>query len=70
MLHNVLGWGIKDLYLSLIFPFVQIDIVDNIPTVKFAYIHWQGERVKPMMKARATTHKGAVEEAFGVSYAP
>ena len=50
--------------------FLQIDIVDNIPTVKFAYIHWLGEKVKPMTKARASTHKGAVEEAFGVSFAP
>lgn len=45
-----------------------IDIVDNIPTVKFAYIHWQGERVKPMTKARSSTHKGAVEEAFGPAH--
>ena len=45
----------------------QIDTVDDIPTVKFAYIQWMGENCKPMSKAKVSTNKGAMEEKFKVS---
>jgi len=47
---------------------LQTDVVDEIPTVKFAYISWVGENVKPMSKAKISTHKGALEEMFYVSF--
>lgn len=40
------------------------DIVDDIPTVKFAYVQWVGENVKPMSRAKISTHKGTIEQAF------
>lgn len=45
----------------------QTDIVDDIPTVKFVYIQWVGNDVKPLSKAKISTHKGALEEMFYVS---
>jgi hypothetical protein len=45
------------------------DLVDNIPTVKFAFINWLGEEAKPMFKAKVPTHKGAVEDKFGAAHA-
>lgn len=45
----------------------QTDIVDDIPTVKFAFIHWVGDGVKPLTRAKVTPHKGAIEEQFYVS---
>jgi len=47
---------------------LQTDIVDEIPTVKFVYISWVGDNVKPMSKAKISTHKGALEEMFYVSF--
>lgn len=40
------------------------DTVDDITTVKFVYIQWVGCNVKPMMRAKISTNKGIVEEAF------
>lgn len=40
------------------------DVVDDIPTVKFVYIQWVGNDVKPLSKAKISTHKGALEEMF------
>ncbi|XP_013378948.1 uncharacterized protein LOC106150598 [Lingula anatina] len=40
------------------------DVVDDITTVKFVYILWMGDKVKPMSRAKVSTHKGAVEEMF------
>lgn len=40
------------------------DIVDDIPTVKFVYILWVGENVKPMAKGRLPTYKGDLEDLF------
>jgi len=48
--------------------FVQTDVVDDIPTVKFVYIQWVGNDVKPLSKAKISTHKGALEEMFYVSF--
>ncbi|KAH3796146.1 uncharacterized protein LOC127838019 [Dreissena polymorpha] len=41
------------------------DMVDDITTVKFVYIIWVGNSVKPMTKAKISTHKGTLEAAFG-----
>ena len=41
--------------------------MDGIATVKFAYIQWVGEEVKPMVKAKTSTHKGALENQFKVT---
>ncbi|KAL4219704.1 hypothetical protein ACF0H5_022274 [Mactra antiquata] len=41
------------------------DVVDSIATVKFAFIMWVGNNVKPMTKAKISTHKGTIEETFG-----
>ena len=41
--------------------------MDGIDTVKFAYVQWVGENVKPMSKAKVSTHKGALENQFKVS---
>jgi len=41
------------------------DVVDDITTVKFVYITWVGTSVKPMTKAKISTHKGTAEGAFG-----
>lgn len=46
--------------------FLQKDVVDGIDTVKFAYIQFVGEEVKPMAKAKVSTHKGALENHFKV----
>ena len=40
------------------------DMVDEIATVKFVYIQWVGEGVKPMSKAKISTHKGDIEKIF------
>lgn len=37
---------------------------DDITTVKFVYICWVGTKVKPMAKAKISTHKGTAEEIF------
>lgn len=46
---------------------MQTDIVDDIATVKFVYLQWMGNDVKPLSKAKISTHKGALEEMFYVS---
>ena len=46
---------------------IQTDVVDDIPTVKFVYVQWVGNDVKPLSKAKISTHKGALEEMFYVS---
>ena len=45
----------------------QTDTVDEIATVKFAYVQWVGELVKPMSRGKISTHKGALENHFKVS---
>jgi hypothetical protein len=40
------------------------DIVDDISTVKFVFIQWVGEDVKPMSKAKISTHKSEIEKVF------
>lgn len=45
-------------------------MVDEIATVKFVYIQWVGEGVKPMSKAKISTHKGDIEKIFYVSSFP
>ena len=45
---------------------IQTDVVDDIPTVKFAFIQWLGESVKPMAKAKISTFKGTMEDIFKV----
>lgn len=42
-------------------------MVDGIQTVKFVFISWVGENVKPMTKGKISTHKSTVEKAFHVS---
>ncbi|BFZ20309.1 hypothetical protein BsWGS_23348 [Bradybaena similaris] len=39
--------------------------VDDITTVKFVYIVWIGTDVKPLTKAKISTHKGMAEALFG-----
>jgi len=41
-----------------------IDIIDKSRTVKFAYIKWQPDSVKPMKKAEIGTRKGAIDAIF------
>lgn len=41
------------------------DVVDNYTVTKFVYIIWVGNSVKPMTKAKISTHKGIAESAFG-----
>ena len=47
---------------------LQTDVVDEIATVKFVFIIWVGERVKPMTKGKISTHKSAMEKHFSVSF--
>ena len=37
--------------------------------MKFVFIQWVGEHVKPMTKGKISTHKSTVEKAFHVSFA-
>ena len=37
--------------------------------MKFVFIQWVGENVKPMTKGKISTHKSTVEKAFHVSFA-
>lgn len=41
-----------------------VDVVDDITTVKFVFITWVGENVKPMTKGKISTHKSTVDKAF------
>ncbi|CAG5119640.1 unnamed protein product [Candidula unifasciata] len=38
---------------------------DDITTIKFVYIVWIGTDVKPLTKAKVSTHKGMAEALFG-----
>ena len=51
-----------------VFSFHQQDVVDGIKTVKFVFITWVGENVKPMTKGKISTHKSTIEKAFHVSF--
>ena len=42
--------------------------MDDIPTVKFVYIQWLGDHVKPMVRAKISTHKADLEQIFHVSF--
>ena len=42
--------------------------MDGIATVKFVFITWVGENVKPMTKGKISTHKSTIEKAFHVSF--
>ena len=58
------------LFCTLFFLSVlQVDVVDDITTVKFVFITWVGENVKPMTKGKISTHKSTVDKAFHVSFA-
>ena len=37
--------------------------------MKFVFIQWVGEDVKPMTKGKISTHKSTVEKTFHVSFA-
>lgn len=50
---------------KVVYGYIRMtDVVDDIATVKFVYIQWVGESVKPMTKAKISTHKGVVEDLF------
>lgn len=40
------------------------DKVDGITTIKFVFITWVGEHVKPMTRAKISTHKSTIEKTF------
>jgi hypothetical protein len=42
----------------------KIDQIDESKTVKYCYIHWTGETIPRMQKARIGTHRGAMSEFF------
>ncbi|ESO96032.1 hypothetical protein LOTGIDRAFT_231819 [Lottia gigantea] len=44
------------------------DHLDDIKTVKFVYIVWLGTEVKPMTRAKVSTHRGAMEDLFGQAH--
>jgi len=46
------------------FLYRTTDTIDGHVTVKFVYIIWVGESVKPMSKAKLSTHKGVVQDIF------
>ena len=46
----------------------QQDVVDEITTVKFVFISWVGENVKPMAKGKISTYKATIDKAFHVSF--
>ena len=43
-----------------------IERVDESDTVKFAYINWTGDNIPRMLRARLSTHSGAVKEFLSV----
>lgn len=50
---------------TILYGLIRVnDVVDGIDTVKFVYVQWLGENVKPMSKAKVSTHKGALENQF------
>lgn len=59
--------GIRDLLTNDIVGYALCrvtDVVDDISTVKFVYVQWVGENVKPLVKAKISTHKADLEEIF------
>ncbi|XP_071946928.1 uncharacterized protein [Antedon mediterranea] len=42
----------------------KTDVVHEVSTVKFIFIAWVGENVKPTMKGKVSTKKSAVEKLF------
>ncbi|XP_050389533.1 uncharacterized protein LOC126808659 [Patella vulgata] len=44
------------------------DKIDDITTVKFVYIIWVGTKVKPMTRAKISTHRGTMDELFGPAH--
>jgi hypothetical protein len=44
------------------------DTYDDIRTVKFVYIYWMGEKVKPLTKGKLSAYAGPVEQLFSPSH--
>jgi len=40
------------------------EVIDQSVTVKFAFVHYLGDRTPPLLKARVSTHKGVSEDFF------
>ncbi|XP_031555042.1 uncharacterized protein LOC116291949 [Actinia tenebrosa] len=40
------------------------DVLDGISTVKFVYLQWVGENVKPMMKGKISANKSSMDKVF------
>lgn len=49
--------------------FRTTDVYDDIKTVKFVYIYWIGEAVKPLTKGKLSAIAGPVEQLFSPSHA-
>eukprot|EP01027_Heterolobosea_sp_BB2_P013780 GEZU01019834.1.p4 GENE.GEZU01019834.1~~GEZU01019834.1.p4 ORF type:complete len:119 (+),score=44.07 GEZU01019834.1:852-1208(+) len=51
---------------SINYGFLRVtDTLDkDITAVRFIFIHWVGDEVKPMVKGRVSTHIGALDEFF------
>ncbi|XP_033119532.1 uncharacterized protein LOC117118910 [Anneissia japonica] len=46
----------------------KTEIVHEVPTIKFIFITWVGENVKPMTKAKVSTKKSAVQDIFKTAH--
>lgn len=44
------------------------DVYDDIQTVKFVYIYWIGEHVKPLTKGKVSAFSGPVEKIFSPAH--
>ncbi|ESN93342.1 hypothetical protein HELRODRAFT_194138 [Helobdella robusta] len=44
------------------------DVYDSIQTVKFVYIYWIGEKVKPMTKGKLSAYAGPIEKLFSPAH--
>lgn len=44
------------------------DVLDGIKTIKFVYIYWIGDEVKPMTKGKVSSVTGTVERCFGQAH--
>lgn len=52
---------------SIAYGFTRVtDVIESIKTVKFVFINFIGHDVGIMKKAKISTHKGAIQSAFGV----
>jgi len=40
------------------------DVIDDITTIKFVYIYWVGENVKPLTKGKVSAYAGPIEKIF------